>query len=178
MWMVRIALRRPYTFVVLALLILIIGPLSIVRNAKDVFPNIAIPVISVVWDYQGFTPEQLNYRITAPSERSLSTLVNDIEHIESQTISGKAVIKLFFHPNVNISTAIAQTTAISQSVLRQLPQGATPPLVLLYNASTVPILQLALSGNGLSEQQVTDLGMNFIRNQLATVEGVSIPWPD
>jgi CzcA family heavy metal efflux pump len=178
MWIVRIALRRPYTFVVLALLILIIGPLSIVRSPKDVFPNIAIPVISVVWDYQGFTPEQLNYRITAPSERSLSTLVNNIEHIESQSINGKAVIKMFFHPEVNIGTAIGQTTAISQSVLRQLPQGATPPLVLIYNASTVPILQLALSGNGLSEQQVTDLGMNFIRNQLATVEGVSIPWPD
>lgn len=178
MWIVRIALRRPYTFVVLALLILIVGPLSIVRSAKDVFPNIAIPVISVVWDYQGFTPEQLNYRITAPSERSLSTLVNDIDHIESQSINGKAVIKLFFHPNVNIATAVAQTTAISQTILRQLPQGATPPVVLIYNASTVPILQLALSGNGLSEQQVTDLGMNFIRNQLATVQGVTIPWPD
>jgi CzcA family heavy metal efflux pump len=178
MWIVRIALRRPYTFVVLALLILILGPLSILRNSKDVFPNIAIPVISVVWDYQGFTPEQLNYRITAPSERSLSTLVNNIEHIESQSINGKAVIKMFFYPGVDIGTAVAQTTAISQSVLRQLPQGATPPLVLIYNASTVPILQLALSGNGLSEQQVTDLGMNFIRNQLAVVNGISIPWPD
>jgi CzcA family heavy metal efflux pump len=178
MWIVRIALKRPYTFVVLALLILIIGPLSIIRSAKDVFPNIAIPVISVVWDYQGFTPEQLNYRITAPSERSLSTLVNNIEHIESQSINGKAVIKMFFHPDVNIATAVAQTTAISQTVLRQLPQGATPPVILIYNASTVPILQLALSGNGMSEQQVTDLGMNFIRNQLATVEGVTIPWPD
>ena len=178
MWIVRIALRRPYTFVVLALLILILGPLSIIRNSKDVFPNIAIPVISVVWDYQGFTPEQLNYRITAPSERSLSTLVNNIEHIESQSINGKAVIKMFFHPGVDIGTAVAQTTAISQSVLRQLPQGATPPLVLIYNASTVPILQLALSGNGLSEQQVTDLGMNFIRNQLAVVNGITIPWPD
>ncbi|MGB6788892.1 MAG: efflux RND transporter permease subunit, partial [Candidatus Acidiferrales bacterium] len=136
MWIVRIALRRPYTFVVLALLILIIGPLSIIRSPKDVFPNIAIPVISVVWDYQGFTPQELNNRITAPSERSLSTLVNNIEHIESQSINGKAVIKMFFHPDVNIATAVAQTTAISQTILRQLPAGATPPVILIYNAST------------------------------------------
>ena len=178
MWIVRIALQRPYTFVVMAVLILILGPMSIIRTPKDVFPNIAIPVISVVWDYQGFTPQELNNRITAPSERSISTLVNDIQHIESQSINGKAVIKLFFHPNVNIATAVAQTTAICQTVLRQLPAGATPPIIIIYNASTVPILQLALSGHGMSEQQVTDIAMNTMRNQLATVQGVSIPWPD
>jgi len=177
MWIVRLALRRPYTFVVLSLLLFIAGPLVVFRTPVDIFPNINIPVVSIVWNYAGLSPEQLSYRIVLPFERNLTTTVNDIEHTESQTLNGVSVIKVFFQPSVNISQAVAQVTAIAQTALRQYPQGTTPPLVIQYSASSVPILQLGMSGNGLSEQQLNDFGQNFIRTQLATVQGAAIPYP-
>jgi multidrug efflux pump subunit AcrB len=177
MWIVRLALKRPYTFVVLSLLLFIIGPLVMMRTPVDIFPNIDIPVVSVVWNYAGLSPEQLSDRIVLPFERNLTTTVNDIEHTESQTLSGVSVTKIFFRPSVNISQAVAQVTAIAQTALRQYPQGTTPPLVIQYSASSVPVLQLGLSGAGLSEQQLYDFGTNFIRTQLATVQGASLPFP-
>jgi len=177
MWIVRLALRRPYTFVVVALLLLILGPIVILRTPTDIFPNIDIPVVSILWTYQGFDPEQMANRIVSLTERSLTTTVDNIQHIESQSLPGIAVVKVFFQPNANIERAIAQVTAISQTQLRQLPPGTTPPLVISYNASSVPILQLALSGKTLSEQQLFDYGVNFIRTRLITVRGVGIPWP-
>jgi CzcA family heavy metal efflux pump len=174
---VRIALSRPYTFVVLALLILIIGPLSAMRTPTDIFPDIKIPVISVVWQYTGLPPDQMAGRIASPFERVLTTTVNDVEHIEGQSIAGFGVIKIFFQPTVDIRTANAQVTAVAQTLLRQLPPGITPPLILNYNASTVPIIQLALSGKGLSEQNLGDLGTNAVRPVLTSVAGASIPYP-
>jgi CzcA family heavy metal efflux pump len=174
---VRIALSRPYTFVVLALLILIIGPLSALRTPTDIFPDIKIPVISVVWQYTGLPPDQMAGRIASPFERVLTTTVNDVEHIEAQSIAGFGVIKIFFQPTVDIRTANAQVTAVAQTLLRQLPPGITPPLILNYNASTVPIIQLALSGKGLSEQNLGDLGINAVRPVLTSVAGASIPYP-
>jgi multidrug efflux pump subunit AcrB len=177
MWIVRLALRRPYTFAVLALLLMIIGPLAIVNTPTDIFPNINIPVIAMVWQYAGLSPEQMANRIVLLSERSLTTTVNDIEHVESQSMNGIGVIKIFFQPKANIATAVAQVTAIAQTQLRQLPAGTTPPLIIQYNASSVPILQIGLSGQGLSEQQLNDLGLNFIRTQLVTIPGAGIPYP-
>jgi CzcA family heavy metal efflux pump len=177
MWIVRLALRRPYTFVVMSLLLFIVGPLVMLRTPVDIFPVIDIPVVSVIWNYAGLSPEELSDRIVLPFERNLTTTVNDIEHTESQTLNGVSVVKIFFRPTVNISQAVAQVTAISQTALRQYPQGTTPPLVIQYSASSVPVLQLGLSGNGLSEQQLNDFGQNFIRTQLATVEGASMPYP-
>jgi multidrug efflux pump subunit AcrB len=177
MWIVRLALKRPYTFVVLSLLLFIIGPVVMLRTPVDIFPNIDIPVVSVVWNYAGLSPEQLADRIVLPFERNLTTTVNDIEHTESQTLSGVSVTKIFFRPTVEISQAVAQVTAIAQTALRQYPQGTQPPLVIQYSASSVPVLQLGLSGPGLSEQQLYDFGANFIRTQLATVQGASTPFP-
>jgi multidrug efflux pump subunit AcrB len=177
MWIVRLALRRPYTFVVAAILLLILGPVSILRTPTDIFPNIDIPVVSVLWNYTGLSPEDMGNRIVYQYERVLTTTVNDIEHIESQSLNGIGVVKIFFHPGVNIGNAVAQVTAVSQTLLRQLPPGTTPPLVIQYNASSVPIIQLALSGQGLSEQQLGDLGLNFIRTGLVTVPGAAIPYP-
>src|SRR6201988_4619933 len=177
MWIVKLALRRPYTFTVLALLILILGPIVILRTPTDVFPEINIPVVSIVWNYGGLSSEDMGNRITSITERALTTLVDDIEHIESQSLNGIAVVKVFFQPHADINKAIAQVTAISQTQLRQLPPGTTPPLVITYNASTVPILQLALSGKQLSEQQLFDYGTNFIRTRLITVPGAAIPYP-
>src|SRR5215472_4958512 len=177
MWIVKLALRRPYTFTVLALLILILGPIVILRTPTDVFPEINIPVVSIVWNYSGLSAEDMGNRITSVTERALTTLVDDIEHIESQSLNGIAVVKVFFQPHADVNKAIAQVTAISQTQLRQLPPGTTPPLVLSYNASTVPILQLALSGKQLSEQQLFDFGVNFIRTRLITVPGAAIPYP-
>src|SRR5215510_14874875 len=177
MWIVKLALRRPYTFTVLALLILILGPIVILRTPTDVFPNIDIPVVSIVWNYTRLPAEDMGNRIVSITERALTTLVDDIEHIESQSLNGVAVVKVFFQPHANVDKAIAQVTAISQTQLRQLPPGTTPPLVLSYNASTVPILQLALSGKQLSEQQLFDFGVNFIRTRLITVPGAAIPYP-
>jgi CzcA family heavy metal efflux pump len=175
--LVRIALRRPYTFVVLAIFILIIGPLSAMKTPTDIFPDIRIPVISVVWQYTGLPPDQMVGRITSPFERTLTTTVNDVEHIEAESVSGFGIIKIFFQPGVNISTANAQVTAVAQTQLRQLPPGTTPPLILNYNASTVPIIQLALSGKGLTEQNLGDLGLNAVRPVLVTVAGGAIPYP-
>src|SRR6202142_34233 len=177
MWIVALALRRPYTFVVLALLLLILGPIVIFRTPTDIFPNINIPVVSIVWNYAGLNSQDMSNRIVTLTERTLTTTVDDIEHSESQSLNGIAVVKVFFQPNANISKAIAQITAISQTQLRQLPAGTTPPLVITYNASTVPILQMALSGQKLSEQQLFDYGVNFIRTPLATIPGARIPYP-
>ena len=177
MWIVRIALTRPYTFLVLAILILIASPVVIRRMPTDIFPNIDIPVVASDWTYNGLNPVEFEGRIVSSYERALSTTVSDIEHIESQTLNGMSVIKIFFQPTVNINAAIAQVTAISQTVIRQMPPGITPPLVMNYNASTVPILQLSLSSPTLSEQELTDLGMNYMRSQLATVPGAAVPWP-
>ena len=177
MWIVRLALRRPYTFVVLSLLLFLLGPVAISRTPVDIFPNINIPVVTVIWNYAGLSPEQLANRIVWPSERQLSTTVNDIEHTESQTLNGISVVKIYFQPSVNISQAVAQVTSIVQVALRQDPPGTTPPLVIQYSASSVPVLQLGLSGPGLTEQQLNDFGTNFIRTQLANVFGASIPFP-
>jgi multidrug efflux pump subunit AcrB len=174
---VRIALSRPYTFIVLALLIAIFGVLSAVRTATDIFPNINIPVIAVVWTYTGLPPDDMSGRVIYYYERTLSAQVNDIEHIESQSLFGYGVVKVFFQKNVNINSALAQVTAASQTVLKLLPPGITPPYVLSYNASSVPILQLALASKTIPEMQLFDLGQNFIRPQLATVQGAAIPSP-
>jgi len=177
MWIVRLALRRPYTFVVTSILLLILGPVAILRTPTDIFPNIDIPVVSVLWNYTGLSPEEMSNRIVFQYERVLTTTVNNIEHIESQSLNGIGVVKIFFHPGVNIGNAVAQVTAVSQTLLRQLPLGTTPPLVIQYNASSVPILQLALAGEGLSEQQLGDIGLNFVRTGLVSVPGAAIPYP-
>ncbi len=177
MWIVRLALRRPYTFAVVALLLMVLGPLAIIRMPVDIFPTINIPVVTMLWNYQGFSPQQMASRIVTLSERSLTTTVNDIEHTESNSLNGIAVQKIYFQPGVNIANAVAQVTAIAQTQLRQLPPGTTPPLVIQYNASSVPIIQLGLSGQGLSEMQLNDYGLNFIRTQLVTVPGAGIPYP-
>jgi multidrug efflux pump subunit AcrB len=177
MWIVRLALRRPYTFVVLAIVILILGPLAILRTPTDVFPNINIPVISIIWNYTGLNPTEMSNRIVSQTERSLTTTVDDIQHIESQSLRGVAVVKVFFQPTAKIERAIAQVTAVSQTQVRQLPPGTTPPLVISYSASSVPILQLALSSQKLSEQQLNDYALNFIRTRLVTVPGAAVPYP-
>jgi len=174
---VRLALRRPYTFVVLAILIVILGPLAAMRTPTDIFPDIKIPVIAVVWTYRGLPPDDMSGRVIYYYERQLSSSVNDIEHIESQSLPGIGIVKIFFQPGVDIRTATAQVTSISQTVLKQMPPGITPPQILNYNASTVPILQLALSSPTMSEQQLFDTGQNFIRPSLAAVAGASIPSP-
>jgi multidrug efflux pump subunit AcrB len=177
MWIVRLALRRPYTFAVFALLILILGAYSILSMPTDIFPNIDIPVVTVVWQYTGLSADQMANRIVFNSERGMTTTVNDIEHIESQSLNGIAIIKIFFQPHVNIASAVAQITSISQVQLRSLPPGTTPPFIIQYNASSVPVLQLGLSGVGLDEQQLNDLATNTIRTQLATIEGAQTPYP-
>jgi multidrug efflux pump subunit AcrB len=177
MWIVRVALQRPYTFIVLALLILLLSPIVILRTPTDIFPNINIPVISSIWTYNGLNPEEFEGRITSVYERVLTTTVNDIEHIESTTLNGTAVIKIFLQPYANVTTGIAQTTAVSQTILKQMPPGITPPIVLSYSASSVPILQLALSGKGLQEQDLNDIALNFLRTQLVTVPGAVVPYP-
>jgi len=174
---VRLGLRRPYTFIVLAILILIFGPLAAVTTPTDIFPDIKIPVIAVVWTYNGLPPDDMSGRVIYYYERQLSTSVNDIEHVESQSLPGVGVVKIFFQPGVDIRTATAQVTSISQTVLKQMPAGITPPQILNYNASTVPILQLALAGAHQTEQQLFDAGQNFIRPALATVNGASVPTP-
>jgi multidrug efflux pump subunit AcrB len=174
---VRIALHRPYTFVVAALLILIVGALAALRMPVDIFPSINIPIIGVAFQYQGLPADQMAGRIITPFERALTTTVNDIEHFEANSYNTYGIVKIFFHPTVNIATANAQVTAISQSLLKQMPVGTTSPLIINYSASTVPIIQLALSGDGLTEQNLVDLGMNFVRPHLVTVQGAGIPWP-
>ena len=174
---VKIALQRPYTFIVMALLILIFGVSSWLRTPTDIFPNIGVPVVSVIWTYTGLPADDMSGRIVYPYERTLTTTVNDIEHIESQSLTGVGILKIFFQPTASIDTALAQVTAISQTVLKQLPPGVTPPQILSFNASSVPILQLALSSDTLSEIQLNDLALNFIRPQLISVPGAGIPSP-
>ncbi len=173
---VKIALARPYTFVVMALLILLIGPLVAMRTPTDIFPNIGVPVIGVAWQYTGLSPDEMSGRIITPYERNLSTVVDGIEHLESTSLSGIGITKIYFQPGVDIRTATAQVASFSQTVLKQMPPGITPPLILNYNASTVPILQLANSSTELSEQQVLDSTQNFMRPVLATVPGAAIPY--
>jgi CzcA family heavy metal efflux pump len=177
MWIVRVALSRPYTFIVLALLVLILGPLMIVNTAKDIFPNIGIPVVSVIWTYSGMPPDEMSGRITGSFERVSLATVNNIDHIESQSLNGVSVIKYFFHQGSNVDLSMSQLTAVSQAWLKQLPPGITPPLILAYNASSVPIIQLALSSGSIPEQGLFDLANNFVRTQLAGVAGASIPFP-
>src|ERR1019366_5115501 len=177
MWIVNIALKRPYTFVVLALLILVISPLVILRTPVDILPAINIPVVSELWTYTGLNAEEMEQRITWAGERFLTTVVNDIEHIESQSVDGMGVVKIFFHPNVSLDAAFAQVTASTEPVIRNMPPGTTPPAIISYNASSIPVMLLSLSGDGLTEQQLFDFGANFIRAQLATVPGAAIPWP-
>src|SRR5467141_2286959 len=175
MWIVPVALQRPYTFVVLAVLILLVSPILILRTPTDIFPSIDIPVIAVAWQFTGLNPEEREGRITTQFERVLTTTVDNIEHIESTTVSGQSMVKIFLQPNAHLDTANAQVTAIAQTALRQLPPGVQPPLIINYSASTVPILQLALSG--MSEQELNDVGLNFLRTQLVTVPGASVPYP-
>src|SRR5229473_4884953 len=177
MWIVRLALKEPHTIAVLAILILLLGSLAIVRTPTDIFPNINIPVVSIIWTFNGLEPQDMADRIISITERSLTTTVDDIQHIESQSLNSIAVVKVFFQPTASIDRAIAQITASSQTQLRQLPQGTTPPLIITYSASTVPILQLGLSGQGMSEQELNDYGLNFIRTRLVTVEGAAVPYP-
>ncbi|HEY7986292.1 MAG TPA: efflux RND transporter permease subunit [Methylophilaceae bacterium] len=174
---VRIALQRPYTFVVMALLLLIMGTLAALRTPVDIFPEIRIPIIAVAWQYTGLPPDDMAGRITTLYERVLTTTVNDIEHIEANTYNGFAIVKIYFHPGVDIATANAQVTAVSQTITKTMPPGTTSPLILNYNAATVPILQVALSGKGLTEQNLSDLGLNIIRTRLVTVQGAAIPYP-
>jgi multidrug efflux pump subunit AcrB len=174
---VRIALHRPYTFVVAALLIFLLGTLAALRMPVDIFPSINIPIIAVAFQYQGLPPDEMAGRIITPFERALTTTVNDIEHFEANSYTTYGIVKIFFHPTANIATANAQVTAISQSLLKQMPVGTTPPLIINYTASTVPIIQLALSGKGLTEQNLADLGLNFVRPRLVTVQGAGIPYP-
>src|SRR6202045_2363180 len=177
MWIVALALRRPYTFVVMALVIIILFFVTVFRTPTDIFPNIDIPVVSVVWFYTGMSPLDMADRIVANSERGITTTVNDIEHMESQSVNGLGVIKVFFRPGTNVQGAIAQITAIAQTTVRSLPPGTTPPLIISYSASTTPIIQLGLSSKTLPEQQLFDLGQNFLRNFLATVPGAATPYP-
>src|SRR6185437_9062898 len=177
MWIVRLALRRPYTFIVFALLILVLGIFSIVSMPVDIFPDIDIPVVTVVWHFNGLSAEQMANRIVTNAERGLTVTVNDIDHIESQSLSGVGVIKVFFHPGVNVAEAVSQISAISAAEIRSLPPGTELPFIIQYNASSVPILQLGLAGQGLNEQQLNDLATTAIRVQLATIEGAQEPWP-
>ena len=177
MWIVKLALSRPYTFLVMALLILLVSPIVILRMPVDIFPNINIPVVSIIWNYTGFSPQQMEQRIVSTTERALTTTVNDIEHIESQSLNGIAVVKVFFQPSVKIDMAVAQITAVSQTQLKQLPQGTTPPLIIQYSASSVPILQLSLSSKSLSEQTLNDLSLNTVRVRLVNIPGAAIPYP-
>lgn len=177
MWIVSLALRRPYTFIVMALVLILLIPLVLVRTPVDILPEINIPVISVIWGYNGLAPEEMAERIITPAERGLTSTVNDIEHIESQSLSGIGVIKIFFQPQANIQTALAQVSTGMQPVVRALPPGTTPPFILTYSASSTPIIQLGLSSKTLPEQQLFDLGNNFLRTQLATVQGAAMPFP-
>src|SRR5436305_869959 len=177
MWIVRLALRRPYTFVVMAVLIAILGVSAIISMPVDIFPYLDIPVVSVVWNYSGLSPEEMEKRMVTIFERSLTTTVNDIEHIESQSYSGVSVTRIYFQPNAKVEVALSQVTAIAQTLLRIFPPGTQPPSVIKYDASSVPILQLSLESPQMSEQELFDYGQNFIRTQLATIQGAAVPLP-
>jgi multidrug efflux pump subunit AcrB len=177
MWIVNLALKRPYTFIVMAILIVLATPFVLFTTPVDVLPEINIPVVSIIWNYTGLSAQDMANRITSVNERSLTTTVNDIEHIESQSLAGIAIIKLFLQPNANIQTAIAQTVAVEQAQLKQMPPGATPPLVISYSASSIPVIQLGLSSPRLSEQDLNDTALNFLRPQLVTIPGAAVPYP-
>jgi CzcA family heavy metal efflux pump len=177
MWIVRLALARPYTFIVMALVIVLLTCVVVPRTPTDIFPDINIPVIAQVWTYTGLAPQEMERRITSNVERGIMVLVNDIEHVESQSLNGIAIVKIYFHPGANVQTALAQVTAISQTFLKSLPPGTTPPLVIIYSASTVPVIQIGLTSDSLSEQALFDYGNNFIRTQISTVPGASMPFP-
>jgi multidrug efflux pump subunit AcrB len=177
MWIVALALRRPYTFTVFAILILIAGVVAIVRSPKDIFPSINIPVVSVLWNYAGMSPEGMETHITSLFERGLTTTVDNIEHIESQSMYGMAIVKVFLQPTASLASGVAQVTSISQAALRQMPPGMTPPLVIAYTATNVPVLRVGMSGQGLSEQQLNDLALQFVRTQIITVPGAAVPYP-
>src|SRR5207237_826621 len=177
MWIVRVAIRRPYTFIVMAMLIAIGGLLTIARTPVDIFPEINIPVISVIWQFSGRSPNEVAGRMVTISERAMTTTVNSIEHIESQSIAGAGLIRVFFHPDASIGAADAEVTAINQTLLRSMPAGTTPPHIIRYSASNVPIVQLALESSTLSEQQLYDYGLSFIRTQAATVQAPTGPPP-
>ena len=177
MWIVRLALRRPYTFVVMALLIAVVGGLSIATMSVDIFPRIDIPVVSVIWSYGGLSPTEMQDRITTIVERALTTTVSNIEHMESQSVRGISVIKMYFQPGTDVNGAVAQVTALSQTLIKPLPPGITPPLILQYNAASVPVIMLSLGSDQLSEQELSDLGNNFIRTQLVSIQGAAVPIP-
>jgi multidrug efflux pump subunit AcrB len=177
MWIVRLALRRPYTFVVVSLLIAILGVAAIITMPVDIFPYIDIPVVSIVWNYNGLSPEEMEKRMVASFERSMTTTVNDIEHIESQAYTGVSVTRVYFQPNAKVELALAQITALSQTLLRPMPPGTLPPSIIKYDASSVPILQLGLQSETMSEQELFDMGQNFIRTQLAIIQGAAVPLP-
>ncbi|HEY2342167.1 MAG TPA: efflux RND transporter permease subunit, partial [Chthoniobacteraceae bacterium] len=177
MWIVRLALRRPYSFTIMALLIILMGVVTITRMSTDIFPSINIPVVSVIWSFSGVAPEEMEKRFVTVTERAMTTTVNDIEHIESQSYNGVAVIKVFFHEGSKVEAGVAQVTSICQTLLRIMPPGTTPPLIIQFSASNVPILQLGLTSATLSEQELYDLGLNFIRTQLSTVQGAQVPLP-
>src|ERR1017187_1786738 len=177
MWIVKVALNRPYTFIVLALLILLAAPVLILRTPTDIFPNINIPVVSIGWQYTGLNPEELEGRLTSPYEKALTTLVDNIQHIESTTYNGVVVVKVYLQPGASLDTANAQVTAASQYLLRQLPPGILPPQIINFSASSVPILQIGVSGKGMTEQALNDAAANFIRPQLISVPGAVIPLP-
>ena len=177
MWIVKLALRRPYTFLVLAILITLLGVFSILRTPTDIFPNIKIPVVAAIWRYTGLSPDEMATRLVLSSERTAQTTVNDVEHVESQSLTGTSVVKYFFQPSVNEELSFAQITGVSQTGLRQAPPGTTPPFILAYNASSVPIVQLALSSDTLSEAQLFDLANSILRTGLSTVQGASMPYP-
>lgn len=177
MWIVRVALTRPYTFIVAALVIVLMTPIVLQRTPTDVFPNIDIPVVSVCFNYNGLTPQLMQDRIVSPYDRFMTTVVDNIEHTEAQIVAGRAIIKVFFHPGADVHVAVTQITAISQTMIRQFPPGISPPLIITYSASSVPVLQLGMRGQGLSEQELFDYGANLVRNQLASVAGAAIPWP-
>src|SRR6202451_2655438 len=169
MWIVHLALRRPYTFVVFSVLVLILGAIAAVVSPKDIFPYIDIPVVSVVWTYTGLTPDDMEKRVVTVCERAMTTTVNDIEHMESESYTGVSVIRIYFQPKVKVELALSQITAIVQTILRVLPPGTFPPNIIKYDASSVPILQLGLTGEGLTEKGLYDLGLNFIRTRLGHV---------
>jgi multidrug efflux pump subunit AcrB len=177
MWIVELALRRRYTFIVMALLIVLATPLALLRTPTDIFPDIDIPVVSVIWNYTGLSAQEVGQRIAAQTERSLTTTVDDIEHIESQSLYGVCVVKVFFQPHANIQTAIAQVVSSSQAQLRQLPPGITPPLIIKYTASSIPVIQLGLSSPTLSEKDLFDSAVNFLRPRLITIPGAAVPFP-
>jgi len=177
MWIVRLALRRPYTFVVMSLAILLLGATAIITMPVDIFPYIDIPVVSVIWSYSGIPPEEMEKRIVTTFERAMTTTVNDIEHIESQSYYGVAVVRVYFQPKAKVDLAMAQISAISNSILRGMPPGIFPPSILKYDASSVPVLQLGLESKTISEQQLFDMAQNFIRTPLATVQGAAVPLP-